>query len=358
VSAPATDILVVNAGSTSLKLRLVDPDERSLEAPALDAVDAAGVRAVAHRVVHGGPQFTAPVLIDADVRRAIEALQPLAPLHNTPALRGIEAAQAAFPDLPHVAVFDTAFHATMPAHARTYAVPAAWRDGWAVRRYGFHGLSVAWSTERAPQLLGRSAAGLRLVVCHLGGGCSITAVRDGRSMDTSMGFTPMEGVPMATRSGSIDPGVILYAAREHGLDAAALDRALNLESGVAALAERPGGVHMVVEAAAAGDPRAALALDVLSHRVAGAAAAMAVAAGGVDALVFTAGDGERSPELRAAVCVRLGFLGVALDAERNATAAPDVDVAAEGSPVRVLVIGAREELIAARAARALLERLP
>jgi acetate kinase len=358
VSPPTDDILVVNAGSTSLKLRLVGPDERSREAPGLDAVDAGLVRAVAHRVVHGGPDFTEPVVIDEAVRRRIEQLQPLAPLHNTPALRGIEAAREALPAVPHVAVFDTAFHATMPAHATTYAVPEAWREAWSIRRYGFHGLSVAWSAERAPRLLGRPPAGLRLVVCHLGGGCSITAVRDGRSLDTSMGFTPLEGVPMATRSGSIDPGVLLYLAREHGLEAAALDHALNLESGLAALAGRPGGVRGVVEALADGDPRAALALDVLAHRIAGTVAAMAVAAGGLDALIFTAGDGERSAPLRAAVCERLAFLGVRLDAARNADATPDVDIADAGAAVRVLVIGAREEVVAARAARSLLDALP
>jgi acetate kinase len=355
VSPPRGDILVVNAGSTSLKLRLVGPDDGAREIAALADVDAATVRAVAHRVVHGGPDFTAPVVIDAAVRERIQALTPLAPLHNAPALRGIESALAALPELPQIAVFDTAFHASMPAAATTYAVPEAWREAWGVRRYGFHGLSVAWSAERAPELLGRPADGLRLVVCHLGGGNSVTAVRDGRSVDTSMGFTPMEGVPMATRSGSLDPGVILYVAREHGLDAAQLDRALNLESGVAALAGRPGGVHAAAEAAAAGDPRAALAMDVLGLRIAGVVAAMAVAAGGLDALVFTAGDGERSPALRAAVCDRLTPLGVRIDPARNAAAIPDTDIAADGAAARVLVIHAREEVITARAARALLD---
>jgi acetate kinase len=241
------------------------------------------------------------------------------------------------PRLPHVAIFDTAFHATIAAAAATYAVPARWREDWGIRRYGFHGLSVEWAAERVPAR--------RLVVCHLGGGCSVTAVLDGRSVDTTMGFTPLEGVPMATRSGSVDPGALLYLLREQKLALEELDRELEHESGIAALS---GG--------GSGDVREAsdLALEVFAYRVAGSVAAMAVAAGGLDVLVFTAGIGERSAEVRARVCARLGFLGVGLDPERNATAEPDCDIAAESSPVRVVVLQAREELVAARHARGLL----
>ncbi len=249
-----------------------------------------------------------------------------------------------------MAVFDTAFHATMPAEASTYAVPREWRE-WGIRRYGFHGLSVQWSAERAPELLGRAADGLRLVVCHLGGGCSVTAVRDGRSVDTSMGFSPLEGIPMTTRSGSIDPGVLFYLERERGLGVDELDRALNSESGVKALAGHGLGMREIEEAAEDGDGDARLAVDVFLHRLAGAVAAMAVAAGGMDALVFTAGIGENSAPIRTGACERLVFLGVELDPTLNAAAEPDCDVATAGSPARVLVVRAREEVVAGRAAR-------
>jgi acetate kinase len=349
-------VLVVNAGSTSLKLHVVDAGEGVQEVAHLRAADAGAVRAVAHRVVHGGLAFSQAAVIDSAVLERIRALEPLAPLHNAPALDGIEAAIEAFPSVPQVAVFDTAFHSGMPEPAATYAVPDDWRERWGVRRYGFHGLSVSWCAERVPALVGADPGRLRLVVCHLGGGCSITAVRDGRSVDTSMGFSPLEGVPMATRSGSLDPGALLYLQREHGLGLDDLERVLNQESGLAALAGVSGGVLGAERAAAAGDGRARLALDVLSHRVAGTVAAMAMAAGGLDALAFTAGAGERSAGLRRSVCNRLGFLGVRLDESRNESALPDADVSEPRSPVRVVVVRAREELVAARAARELLAR--
>jgi acetate kinase len=296
---------------------------------------------VAHRVVHGGPSFRDPVVIDASVRERIFELESLAPLHNAPALAAIEQAERAFPGAPHVAVFDTGFHATIPDEASTYALPARWREEWGIRRYGFHGLSVQWAAERVSVP--------RLVVCHLGGGCSVTAVRDGRSVDTTMGFSPLEGVPMTTRSGSIDPGALLYVLREHGLDAESLDRVLEAESGLLALigsadarALEPGG----------------LGLNVFAHRVAGAVAAMAAATGGLDALVFTAGIGEGSALVRAEVCGRLGFLGVELDPAGNAAAEPDCEVSVRGSAARVVVIRAREDLVAARAARTLIGGSP
>jgi len=347
------DVLVVNAGSTSLKLRLVAPDEAVTAIDSLDAVAGDSFDAVAHRVVHGGPRFREPVVVDDAVREEIFELEPLAPLHNAPALRAIEDAGRVFPAVPHVAVFDTSFHATIPDEAAFYAVPPAWRADWGVRRYGFHGLSVAWCAERVPALLARPPHGLRLVVCHLGGGCSVTAVAGGRSVDTTMGFSPLEGVPMLTRSGSVDPGALVYLLRERGLTVDELDHALNLESGLSAL----GGTDSMIElerAAGAGAPDATLALDVFVHRVAGAVAAMAAAAGGLDALAFTAGIGENSALVRERICARLAFLGVELDAEASVAVRPDADVAAEGSIVRVLVVAAREELVAARAARALL----
>jgi acetate kinase len=346
------DVLVVNAGSTSLKLHLVDEDGSARIVADFTAVEAHGLDAVAHRVVHGGQRFREPVVIDAAVYEAIFELEPLAPLHNAPAVAGIDAARRLLPRVPHVAVFDTIFHATIPPEASTYAIPARWRDEWGVHRYGFHGLSVEWCARRVPEVLGREVE--RLVVCHLGGGSSVTAVLAGRSVDTTMGFSPLEGVPMTTRAGSVDPGALVYLLRERGLDVDALDHALNFDSGLKALAGGTGEMRELEERVLAEDAQAAAALDVFLHRLAAAVAAMAAALGGIDALAFTAGIGEGSALVRARLCERLRFLGVELDEAANERAAPDCDVAAGSSRVRILVIRAREELVAARAARAVL----
>ncbi len=299
-------VLVVNAGSTSLKLSLVGADDESEAVAALDGVPEEPL-GVGHRIVHGGERFRDPVLVDGAVERELRELADLAPLHSRPALVALEQARAAYPELPHVAVFDTAFHATMPAWASTYAVPQRWRADWGIRRYGFHGLSVAWASEqvRVP----------RLVVCHLGGGCSVTAVLAGRSVDTTMGFSPLEGVPMATRAGSVDPGALVHLLRRR-LTLDELDRALEHESGLAAL----GGLD---------EP---LGFDVFTYRVAQACAAMAAALGGLDALVFTGGVGENREDVRAAVAERLRFLG---------------DFAVE-------IVPAREDAVIARSVRRLL----
>jgi acetate kinase len=351
-------VLVVNAGSTSLKLHLVGDGETSTPVAGLDAVEASGLEAVAHRVVHGGETFREPAVIDEAVRAAIAALEPLAPLHNAPALRAMDDAMGRMPEIAHVAVFDTLFHASMPPEAREYAVPRTWREDWGVRRYGFHGLSVAWAAERAAALLVRPAADLRLVVCHLGGGCSVTAVAGGQSRDTTMGFSPLEGVPMATRSGSVDPAIVAYLGREHGMDAETVEHSLTAESGLLAL----GGsadmrdLEAAAEAGSEGEPRGArLAIDVFCHRVAGAVGSMAVAAGGLDAVVFTGGIGTGSASVRRLVSKRLGVLGVELDDALNANAAEDGDVATATSRARVLVVESREEILAARAARAILK---
>jgi acetate kinase len=333
-------ILVVNAGSMSLKLSVVEHDDSSAAVASL-AERPDGVAAVAHRVVHGGARFRKPVLIEDDVLRELDRLSELAPLHNGPALQVIEEARRALPEVPQVAVFDTAFHATIPEVAYTYALPRRWREEWGIRRYGFHGLSVAWAAERVPAA--------RLVVCHLGGGCSVTAVLDGRSVDTTMGFSPLEGVPMATRPGTIDPEILLYLQRHAGAGADELERALEHESGLLAL----GGSARVEKLEASPDPRAELALSVFCYRVAAAVAAMASALGGVDAVVFTAGVGEGSALVRERVCGRLAFLGVELDLDRNANAEPDVTISADGSSVQVVVVLAREDVVAARAAREL-----
>jgi acetate kinase len=323
------DVLVVNAGSTSLKLDLVAPDETSRRIQSYDDLGAE-VAAVGHRIVHGGARFKAPVVIDEEVEQEVADLALIAPLHNTPALRALEEARRVLPGVPHIAVFDTAFHSTLPDEALTYAVPRRWSEEWGIRRFGFHGLSVQWSAERVP--VGR------LVVCHLGGGCSVTAVLEGRSVDTSMGFSPLEGVPMAARSGSVDPGILLFLLREKFLTLEELDHALERESGLAAL----GGL----------DSR--LGFGVYTHRIAATVAAMTSALGGLDGLVFTAGVGENVPAVRAEICRRLSFLGIELDVAANESAAPDVDIAAPASAVRVVVVAAREDIVVARAVRALL----
>ena len=325
----ALDVLVVNAGSTSLKLDLVSPDETRRRIESYAELDG-GVEAVGHRIVHGGARFKSPVVIDDEVEQEVADLALIAPLHNTPALKALEEARRVLPDVPHVAVFDTAFHSTIPDEAAVYPVPRRWTEEWGLRRFGFHGLSVQWSYERVPAP--------RLVVCHLGGGCSVSAVRDGRSVDTSMGFTPLEGVPMAARSGSVDPGILLFLLREQFLTLDELDHQLEHESGLTAL----GGLE---------DP---LGFGVYTHRIAAAVAAMASALGGLDALVFTAGVGENVPSVRADICRRLAFLGIELDEAANEQAAPDAEISAEGSAVRVVVVGAREEIVVARAVRALL----
>jgi acetate kinase len=300
---------VVNAGSTSLKLHLVAGDE-SRPVDGFAAADAVG-----HRVVHGGRRFVGPVLLDDEVERAIEELSVLAPLHNCRALEEIRRAREALPDVPHVAVFDTAFHRTLPPAASTYAIPERWREEWDVHRYGFHGISVQWVASQV------DAA--RLVVCHLGGGCSVTAVLAGRSVDTTMGFSPLEGVPMATRSGSVDPGALLYMLRERLLTEEQLAEALEHESGLVGLSG--GGSGDVREASP-------LALDVFVHRVAAAVAAMAAACGGVDALAFTGGIGEHADGVRERIVERVRFLG----------------------DFRVEVVASREELVIAAETRRLL----
>jgi acetate kinase len=302
----------------------------------------AGLAAVAHRVVHGGIRFHEPVVIDDAVERELEAAVELAPLHNAPALAAIRRARRALPDLPHVAVFDSAFHATIPAEAATYALPEQVREQWGIRRFGFHGLSIQWASERVRVP--------RLVVCHLGGGCSVTAVRDGRSIDTTMGFTPLEGVPMATRPGSVDPGALLYLLKHH-LTLEELDHMLEHESGLSGLSGISGDVRELERSNA---PAARLALAVFSYRVATAVGATATALGGLDAIVFTAGIGENSASVRAAVCERLAFLGVGLDADANASAQPDATVSTPESKVRIVVLEAREDVVAARAAREVL----
>jgi len=374
--------LVVNPGSSSLKLRVLDggsvvathdlacaegeaelADLAAFLGSAPGPLDAAGVR-----FVHGGADLRRSVLVDRAVLAALEAARDLAPLHNPPALAALHALAALRPGLPLVACFDTAFFADLPAAAATYAVPRSWTEKWGVRRFGFHGLSHAWAARRAAALLHRGdggaggTAGFRVVTAHLGAGASLAAVRDGVPVDTTMGFTPLEGLVMATRSGSVDPGVLIWAQRHHGLSADDLDRILDRESGLLGLSGLSGDVRTLVDAAGRGDGRARLALDVYLHRLRALVAAMAAALGGLDALVFTGGVGEHSAEVRAGACGGLGFLGVAVDEDANvagtAGAGPPADrvISPPGERVAVLVVEAREDLEIAGEVRRLLGR--
>jgi acetate kinase len=308
-----------------------------------------GLVGAGHRVVHGGPRFTASVLVDDEVIAAIRALTHLAPLHNPANLAGIEAVRAARPDLPQVAVFDTAFHQTMPPLAFRYAVPEEWYTRYGVRRYGFHGTSHRFVSERAAALLGRPPDELRLVTAHLGNGCSLAAVRDGVSVDTTMGLTPLEGLVMGTRSGDVDPGVFGYLADQAGLTVDQLTDALNTASGLQGLSGVGNDMRTVESTAAGGDERARLALEVFVYRLAKAVAGMVVGLERLDALVFTGGIGEHSAEVRRRVLARLAFLGLAEDAEANARHGRTTGgrISPDG-PVLALVVPTDEELMIAR----------
>jgi acetate kinase len=360
-------ILVVNAGSSSLKLSLLDDDDQLAGAKELtahggqfdadevarelDRLDAGTADAVGHRVVHGGSEFTGPVRLDAAVRGQLDQLTDLAPLHQPKSLAGIDAVSQALPQLPAVACFDTAFHATMPAAASTYALPADWRRRWQIKRYGFHGLSHAYATRRVSELTGRTPS--RLVVCHLGSGASLAAIRDGRSVDTTMGFTPLEGLVMGTRSGTVDPGLVVWLIQHENISPDELGTALEQDSGLQGLAGRS-DMRQVLSRAANGDDRAQLALAVYLHRLCGLAGSMAAALNGLDTMVFTGGVGEHAPDIRRQAAAGLSFLGVRVDAARNASADGDTDITHPGAAVRTFVIAAREDLEIARQVREIL----
>jgi acetate kinase len=302
-----------------------------------------------HRVVHGGEQFTSSILVDDAVIAALRSYSHLAPLHNPANLAGIDAVRAVLPDLPQVAVFDTAFHQTMPPHAFRYAVPEEWYKRYGVRRYGFHGISHRFVSEQAATMLGRPPHELRLVTAHLGNGCSATAVRDGVSVDTTMGLTPLEGLVMGTRSGDVDPGLIGYLAGRTGMNADELTQALNADSGLQGLSGVGNDMRTVADAAADGNERAQLALDVFVHRLAKAIAALVVGLQRLDALVFTGGIGENSAVVRSLVLSRLGFLGLTEDVGANADHGRHTGgrVSLAG-PVLALVVPTDEELLIAR----------
>ena len=372
-------VLVLNSGSSSIKYQLLDMSSRrrvavgSIErigesagsvpdhAAGMDAVlreleghlDRSALAAVGHRVVHGGDRFRGPTRIDDEVCATIKELIPLAPLHNPANLTLIEAARKAFPDTPQVAVFDTAFHQTLPTPAHTYAVPAAWRDDLGVRRYGFHGTSHQYVSRRAAELLGRRPEEVNMIVLHLGNGASACAVRQGRSVDTSMGMTPLEGLVMGTRSGDLDPAVSAYIARRTGQDAEESDRVLNKASGLLAL----GGsndMRDIVSGAAAGDKGATLALDVYCYRIRKYIGAYLAVLGRIDALVFTAGVGENSPEVRAGAVAGLEHLGIAISPKRNAAETKEErHISPYWAQTAVLVVPTDEEIEIADQALAL-----
>jgi acetate kinase len=400
-------VLIVNSGSSTLKLTLLSGEDDllghcELDAPrgavgarALEAAlgtallgDLAGAQAVGHRIVHGGERFHDGVRIDAKVRGALSTLAELAPLHQPRGLSALESVEEALPELPHVACFDTAFHAEMPPAAATYALPERWRRRWGVRRYGFHGLSHAWIARRVPQLLDTDEE-LRIVSCHLGAGASVCAIHGGRSLDCTMGFTPLDGLVMATRSGSLDPALVLWLLERPGIDARGLEQTFEHESGLLAL----GGsadMRVLLERSDRSDAEAQLAIDVYVHRLRAAIAAMAASLGGLDALAFTGGVGQSSPAIRRMATKGLGFLGVQIDEQRNAQtesdrggagghesvgghqgvgdhegtgghegvgdhqSARDREISAQGATVRTLVIDAREDLEIARQVRAVL----
>lgn len=360
-------VLVVNAGSSSLKVSLVADDDAELTSHEFKAsagrfkkaeLEAAikrmdGVEAVGHRVVHGGPRHSASVAIDARVVAYLHSIEDLAPLHMPAAISAIVAVRKLLPRVPAVACFDTSFHSQMPAAAATYAIPAKWRQRHGIRRYGFHGFSHSYSARRAGELLERPQSELRIVTCHLGAGASLAAVHGGRSVDTTMGFTPLEGLVMATRSGSIDPGAMLWLQRHEAVTERELTEALDGRSGLLGLAGTA-DMREVLERRSSEDVRARLAFDVYIHRMRACIASMAAAMNGIDALVFTGGVGENSAPVRSEAAAGLRFLGVDVDATSNDRIAGDRDISARGARVRTLVVHAREDVEVARDVRWLL----
>lgn len=354
-------VLVINAGSSSLKLSVLDAEEvlhsttvgrwegeGHLEPISAFLETAGRIDAVGHRVVHGGPRLTASVRVDDEVLRYLESIEDLAALHNPRSLAGIRAVAELLPELPEVACFDTTFHAQLPPAARTYALPKEWNQRWKLRRYGFHGLSHAHAVRRAAELVGRPLEELRVVSCHLGAGASLAAVRGGRSVDTTMGFTPTEGLVMATRSGSVDPGLLLWLLVHGGQTPASLSLALEHDSGLKGLSGTSGDLRDVLQARSNGDADSVLAFDVFIHCLRREIGAMTASAGGLDLLVMTGGIGEHEPEVRTLAVQGVAHLGVALDEDANRVTTSDGDISAAGATVRTVVVTASEATEIAR----------
>ena len=388
-------VLVINAGSSSLKYQLMDPQTQEVLAKGLcerigidgrlthkvpatngkyefeipmpthaEAIQAvldaltdaehgviksmSEIDAVGHRVVHGGEKFASSVLIDDAVMAAIEECIPLAPLHNPANITGIKACQKVMPGVPMVAVFDTAFHQTMPARAFIYAIPYEYYEQNHVRRYGFHGTSHLYVSRRAAAMLGKPIEELKIVTCHLGNGSSVCAVDGGKSIETSMGFTPLDGVPMGTRCGAIDVSIIEYLMDTHHLTIEEVMNILNKKSGVLGVSGVSSDFRDIEAAAEQGNKRAQLALDMFCYKVTKRIASAAAAMGGVDAAVFTAGVGENSAELREQIVSSLGFMGIQIDPEKNKVRGEERDISAEGARVHTLLIPTNEELVIAQ----------
>jgi acetate kinase len=342
------EIQIKAAGATTTRSIPVKSPLDSLD-PLMEMLPGRGeIHVAGHRVVHGGRAFRESTRITPEVRAGIAQMASFAPEHNRLELEAIECMERILgPDAVQVAVFDTAFHATLPKPAYVYPGPYEWL-AQGIRRYGFHGISHQYTSRRAAAILGKDLASLRMITCHLGNGCSLAAIRDGASIDTTMGFTPLEGLMMGTRSGTIDPGIIIHLVRHLGLSAEALDRVLNKESGLRGVSGVSGDMRAVMAAIDRGDARAQLAFDVYVHRLRAEIGAMLASLGGLDALVFTAGVGENSPQVRAQAVEAFAFMGVKLDAAKNAQSPPDADIAAPDSAVRVLVVHTQEEWEIAR----------
>jgi len=386
------NILILNAGSSTLKFALFDASARNelaagvidwqgtaaancaFQAPGVvdthsntpvtdyaeavtwilarldEHVSPARIGLVGHRVVHGGTKFTEPTLLDDQVIAALERISELAPLHNPPALTAIAAARLALPDAAHVAIFDTAFFASLPLRAIVYPGPFQWFEQFGIRRFGFHGISHSYCASRAAELLKlQGNAHDRLVICHLGNGCSATAVRSGQPIATSMGFTPLDGLMMGTRSGAVDPGILLHLVQQHGLSVKQVEESLNRQSGLLGVSGVSSDFRVVASAAETGNPRARLAVDMFADRIRATIGALAVTLGGVDALIFTAGIGANSAALRSRVCEGLQCLSLELDEIKNQHNAPDSDVACTHSGGRIVTIRTREEQAIAQA---------
>ena len=306
-------------------------------------IDTAG-----HRVVHGGQKFKQPTLITRQVKSAIASMSAVAPLHNRAELESIDIVDRKIGAIPQVAVFDTSFHSQLPDAAAVYPGPYEWVSR-GIRRYGFHGINHQYCAERAAQLLGRDLNSLKLITCHLGNGCSLAAIQGGRSVDTTMGFTPLDGLMMGTRSGAVDPGILTFLMREDGLSGQQLDDLLNKQSGLFGISGTSSDMRQIVAAMKAGSARAKLAFEIFVHRLQSSIGALIAVLGGLDTIVFTAGIGENSPEVRAAACSTLDFVGLKLDDAKNLQISGDQDISVPGSPVRILVLRAQEDWAIAQA---------
>ena len=388
------NVLVVNCGSSSLKYQLIDSDSEAVLAKGLcerigidgrlvyqktgldkEITEAAmpthkqaiqmvldalvnektgairslsEIDAVGHRVVHGGEKFADSVLITPAVMEALEECCALAPLHNPPNIQGIEACQAIMPNVPQVAVFDTAFHQTMPKEAYMYALPYSYYEEYGIRRYGFHGTSHKYVAQRCAELMGKHMSDLRIITCHLGNGSSVSAIKGGRSIDTTMGFTPLSGLIMGTRTGDIDPAIVPFLMDKTGMSYEEVDRVMNKESGVLGISGVSNDFRVIEEAASNGNKRAQLALNMFHYKVRRVIGAFAAVMGGVDAIIFTAGIGENGIGNRDAICNGLEYLGTRIDPERNNIRGKEQEISAEGSKVKIFVIPTNEEIMIAR----------